>query len=32
MSARGYDRLARFYRAVEFLAFGRALEQARFRH
>lgn len=32
MSAPGYDRLARSYRLIETLAFGRALERARFRH
>lgn len=32
MNPRGYDRLARPYRLLEFLAFGRALERARFRH
>lgn len=30
--SRGYDQLARVYRLLEFLAFGRALECARFRH
>lgn len=30
--SRGYDQLARFYRLVEFIAFGRALERARFQH
>jgi SAM-dependent methyltransferase len=30
--SRGYDQLARVYRFIEFLAFGRALERARFRH
>ncbi len=30
--SRGYDQLARFYRPIEFLAFGRALERARFQH
>jgi len=29
-AARGFDRLARVYRALEFLAFGRDLERARF--
>ncbi len=32
MNSRGYDRLARCYRLLETLAFGRALEIARFRH
>jgi ubiquinone/menaquinone biosynthesis C-methylase UbiE len=32
MSAPGYDRLAGCYRLLETLAFGRALERARFRH
>lgn len=32
MTPRGYDQLARFYRLVEFLAFGRALERARYHH
>ncbi|HSI08774.1 MAG TPA: class I SAM-dependent methyltransferase [Rariglobus sp.] len=31
-SSRGYDQLARFYRLIEFFAFGRALERARFHH
>lgn len=31
-SSRGYDQLARVYRLIEFIAFGRALERARFRH
>ena len=30
--SRGYDQLARFYRPIEFLAFGRSLERARFQH
>ncbi|MBC8039800.1 MAG: class I SAM-dependent methyltransferase [Opitutaceae bacterium] len=30
--SRGYDQLARVYRLIEFLAFGRALERARFQH
>jgi predicted O-methyltransferase YrrM len=30
MAASGFDRLARWYRAAEFLAFGRDLERARF--
>lgn len=30
--SRGYDQLAWVYRFIEFLAFGRALERARFRH
>ena len=30
--ARGFDRLARSYRLLEFLAFGRDLERARFRY
>jgi SAM-dependent methyltransferase len=30
--AAGYDRLARYYRAIELLAYGRALERARFAH
>lgn len=30
--SRGYDQLARVYRLIEFLAFGRALERARFHH
>ncbi len=30
MSTGGFDRLARWYRALEFLAFGRDLERARF--
>jgi predicted O-methyltransferase YrrM len=32
MNAHGYDQLARPYRLLEFLAFGRALERARFHH
>lgn len=32
MNARGYDQLARSYRTLEFLAFGGALERARFCH
>ncbi len=32
MNTRGYDQLARFYRLIEFLAYGRALERARFHH
>ena len=32
MNTRGYDQLARPYRLIEFLAYGRALERARFRH
>lgn len=32
MNPRGYDQLARPYRLLEFLAFGRALERARFHH
>lgn len=32
MTPRGYDQLARFYRLAEFLAYGRALERARFHH
>ncbi|MFA6960708.1 MAG: methyltransferase domain-containing protein [Opitutaceae bacterium] len=32
MKTNGYDQLARFYRVIEFLAFGRALERARFCH
>ncbi|CAM3003828.1 class I SAM-dependent methyltransferase [Rariglobus hedericola] len=32
MKTNGYDPLARFYRSLEFLAFGRALERARFQH
>lgn len=32
MNTRGYDQLARPYRLIEFLAFGRALERARFHH
>ncbi len=32
MKASGYDRLARCYRMLELLAFGRALERARFRY
>lgn len=31
-ASRGYDQLAPVYRLVEFLAFGRALERARFHH
>ncbi len=30
--ARGFDRIARWYRPAEFLAFGRDLERARFMH
>lgn len=32
MNSSGYDRLARCYRLLETLAFGRALERARFAH
>lgn len=32
MNTRGYDQLARPYRLIEFLAYGRALERARFHH
>jgi len=32
MTPRGYDQLARFYRLVEILAYGRALERARYHH
>ena len=32
MNPRGYDQLARPYRLIEFLAYGRALERARFHH
>ena len=32
MNTRGYDQLARLYRLIEFLAYGRALERARFHH
>ena len=32
MNTRGYDQLAKFYRLIEFLAYGRALERARFHH
>ena len=31
-SSRGYDQLAPVYRLVEFVAYGRALERARFHH
>lgn len=31
-ASRGYDQLARVYRLLEFIAFGRALERARFHH
>jgi ubiquinone/menaquinone biosynthesis C-methylase UbiE len=30
--SRGYDRLAHVYRLIEFIAFGHALERARFHH
>ena len=30
--SRGYDQLSHIYRLVEFIAFGRALERARFHH
>lgn len=32
MKKSGYDQLARYYRAIETIAFGRALERARFHH
>ncbi|MET0261530.1 MAG: class I SAM-dependent methyltransferase, partial [Rariglobus sp.] len=32
MKTNGYDQLARGYRVIEFIAFGRALERARFQH
>jgi SAM-dependent methyltransferase len=31
-TSRGYDQLSHIYRLVEFIAFGRALERARFQH